>query len=261
MKPAVITIAGISGRFNDGVPEPDHRHKIIYYEDDPRDTLLYHLLVKCGSYDRIILVGGSRYSDVERYCEGLPGSIQDRVSLVYNDHYSDLASGYSLYLGLKSLFDDADTDSIEEVLFVEGDLDIDDASFAKVTGHAGNVLTYSYEPIYANKAVVLYRDAAGRYKYAFNSSHGLLSIDEPFSLILNSGQLWKFRYADRLKNANDRFFAEDRSGTNLKIIQNYVDLCDSDDFELIGLREWTNCNTREDYGRIKRRWESLLRPE
>ncbi|MBO4899318.1 MAG: hypothetical protein J5509_03445 [Lachnospiraceae bacterium] len=255
MKSAIITIAGISSRFNEGVAESEARHKIIYYESDPTDSLLYHLLIKCGSYDRVILVGGSRYEAVEEYCSQLPADLRNRISLVYNDHYSDLASGYSLYLGLKHLFDENPVNDIDEVLFVEGDLDIDRASFNRVVESDGDVLTYSHEPIYSNKAVVLYRDGEGRYRYAFNSEHGLLHIEEPFSVILNSGQMWKFKTSDKLKAANEKFYSEDKGGTNLKIIQNYIDLCDNDAFELIGLDRWTNCNTREDYHKILSYWE------
>ncbi len=256
MKTAIITIAGISSRFNEGISESEQKHKIIYFEGNSKDTLLYHLLIKCGAYDRIILVGGSRYEAVEEYCAKLPSNLRDRIRLVYNDHFADLASGYSLYMGLKCLFDETTCDDIEEVLFVEGDLDIDRTSFDRVVDSDRNVLTYSHEPIYSNKAVVLYRVGAGHYRYAFNSEHGLLWIDEPFSLILNSGQMWKFRSPEKLKTANEKFYSEDKGGTNLKIIQNYIDTCDSDSFELIGLDRWTNCNTREDYKKILSYWES-----
>lgn len=252
MKAVIITIAGISSRFNEGIPEEEKRHKIIYYENDQRDTLLFHLLEKCMYADRIILVGGSRFDEVKDYCDRLPENIKEKIRLVYNGHYSDLASGYSLYVGLDELF--RTCSDIEDILFVEGDLDIDRASFDRVIRSSQNVLTYSYEPIFANKAVVLYKNSQNRYKYAFNSSHGLLRIDEPFSVMLNSGQMWKFTDAQLLKEANDRFFKEEKDGTNLRIIQNYIDLLESSSFELVGLSHWTNCNTREDYKKILSFW-------
>ena len=253
MKAAVITIAGISSRFNAGMPEEEKRHKSIYYENDPRNTLLYHLLEKCKFADRIVIVGGNKFREVEEYCSALPDRMKDKILLIYNSHYFDLASGYSFYVGLKELFDKVE--NLEEVLFVEGDLDIDHDSFDRVVSSPHDVLTYSYEPIYADKAVVLYRDAEGHYKYTFNSSHGLLLINEAFSVILNSGQLWKFRNPQKLKYANERFFEKDKAGTNLNIIQNYLDSCESESFEIIGLKRWTNCNTREDYQRILKYWE------
>ena len=253
MKAAVITIAGVSSRFNQGIPEEKKRHKIIYYEKNQKDSLLYHLLEKCMYADRIVLVGGNRYEEVKEYCAQLPADMQDKILLVYNEHYEDLASGYSLYIGLNELF--KKYPEVNEVLFVEGDLDIDRPSFSKVAECAKDVLTYSHEPIYANKAVVLYKDGSGHYQYAFNSSHGLLRIEDAFSLILNSGQMWKFRDTEKLKAANEKFFAEEKDGTNLRIIQNYIDSVGSDNFELICLERWTNCNTREDYRRLLSYWE------
>ena len=250
MKAAIITVAGISSRFNSGVPTPQKELKAIYTEKDAEDTLLYHLLVKCAFADVIVVVGGYKYEDLERYCAALAPALRDRLALVRNDHYEDLASGYSLYLGLREAFGRG----ADEILFVEGDLDVDDASFRRVVDAENSVLTYTYEPIYANKAVVLYRDAEGRYKYAFNSSHGLLKIEDAFSCVLNSGQVWKFTRADLLRQANDRFYAETRDGTNLRIIQNYLEA--GAEAELVPLVRWTNCNTKEDFRRIMTYWEA-----
>ena len=254
MKVAIITIAGVSSRFNEGIPDSEKKHKAIYTEGGASDTLLYHLLCKCSFADKIVVVGGNKYEDVQEYCSALPASLGSKVSLVYNPHFADLGSGYSLYMGLQSL--EPIASSVSEVVFVEGDLDIDKTSFDKVVSSSSNVLTYSYEPIYANKAVVLYKDASDHFRYAFNSSHGLLTIDSPFSVILNSGQMWKFTDVSALLSANSRFFTECPDETNLKIIQNYIDLCDPSSFELVGLSRWTNCNTREDYKKIKGYWEA-----
>ena len=249
MKAAIITVAGISSRFNQGIPEPERELKAIYSDADRRDTLLYHLLEKCGFADRIIVVGGYKFERLKSYCEQLEPDVQTRLTLVFNQHYEDLGSGYSLYLGLAEAF----RQNADEILFAEGDLDIDKASFARVVQSENSVLTYTFEPIYANKAVVLYQDQAGKYRYAFNSSHGLLTIDSPFSCILNSGQTWKFTDMAALRRANDRFFAETPDGTNLRIIQDYLD--QGIGIELIGLKRWTNCNTKEDYKKIRSYWE------
>lgn len=253
MRIAIITIAGISSRFNMDVPEEQKKHKIIYYEKNFKNSLLYHLLEKCIFADKIILVGGNKYEEVKEYCSNLPENIKEKIYLVYNEHYSDYTSGYSLYVGIDETF--KKYSDIDEILFVEGDLDIDNESFQKVIRSRRNVLTYSYEPIYANKAVVLYKNGNNEFKYAFNSEHGLLKIDEAFSLMLNSGQIWKFINIDLLKVANEKFFKEDKNGTNLKIIQNYIDLLKGEMFELIGLCRWTNCNTKEDYRKILSYWE------
>lgn len=253
MRAAVITVAGISSRFNEGIPEKDKCLKAIYYEENEKNTLLYHLLEKCMFADRIVIVGGYKYDELKAYCKELPNVMKDRTILVYNKHFTDLGSGYSLYAGLKEVF--GWSEAVEEVLFAEGDLDIDRDSFNRVAGAGTNVLSYCLEPIYANKAVVLYRDAEGNFKYAFNSSHGLLKIEEAFSVIFNSGQIWKFTDTERLKAASERFYEQERNVTNLGIIQNYIASCDRESFDLIGFARWTNCNTRGDYRKILEYWK------
>ncbi|MBD5141801.1 MAG: NTP transferase domain-containing protein [Ruminococcus sp.] len=251
MKTAVITAAGISSRFNEGIPESEKQLKGIYGGGDR--TLLYHLVRKCLFADKIIVVGGYKFDDLKEYLLGLKPEIRDKIALVYNENYKTLSSGYSLYLGLAEAF----KCQSDEILFIEGDLDVDRDSLDNVIKSRNSVLTYNYEPIYANKAVVLYKDSNERFRYAFNSSHGMLEIKEPFSCILNSGQIWKFTDIEKLKAANDSFFSEEKNGTNLRIIQNYID--HGTEADLIGLKRWTNCNTREDYDKIVSYWEEELK--
>lgn len=253
MKVAIITVAGVSSRFNEGVAEENKCLKSIYYEEDKTNTLLYHLAEKCSFADKIIFVGGYQYDQLKAYCKELPESMKDKILLIYNEHFADLASGYSLSIGLKAVFER--WEDVEEVLFVEGDLDIDNDSFCRVIEAKSNVLTYNFVPIYADKAVVLYKDEQDCFRYAFNCSHGLLNIHGAFSLILNSGQVWKFTEIEKLKAANDKFYQNQKDGTNLCIIQNYIDFCDAESFVLIGLQRWTNCNTREDYRKLLAYWK------
>ena len=249
MKTAIITVAGISSRFNEGIPEEEKTLKAIYYEKEKKQTLLNHLISKCSSADRVIVVGGYKFEDLKAYVSSLSKEITEKTKLVYNGHFQDLGSGYSLYLGIEEAF----REEVSEILFVEGDLDIDDASFAKVTASPETVITYNYEPIYANKAVVLYQTGDGTIHYAFNSSHGLLSIEAPFSFILNSGQVWKFTDMQKLREAWEWFGENAKDKTNLTLIKNYLDKGVT--YELIGLSRWTNCNTRRDYQKIKAFWE------
>lgn len=248
MRSAIITVAGISSRFNEGIPEEAKVLKAIYHEDDPKKTLLYHLLKKCSYADRVIIVSGYKDESLRNYITTLDRDMREKIAVVYNEYFSDLSSGYSLYLGLKEAF----KYSSDEILFVEGDLDIDDESFDRVVNSNGNVLTFTYEPIYSDKAVVLYKDDKEKYRYAFNHSHGMLHIESPFSCILNSGQLWKFTDIEKLNDASDRFFSENKEGTNLCIIQNYLD--QDIQVEVLPLKRWTNCNTRDDYKTIKAYW-------
>ena len=223
--------------------------KCLYTEGGKEETLLYHLMKKCSYADHIILVGGYKFEDlVSCYKNELVEEFPNAM-LVHNEHYSDLGSGYSLYLGIQA----AVKHNPSEILFVEGDLDIDNASFARVVDSDKSVLTYTYEPIYANKAVVLYKDDKDQYRYAFNSSHGLLTIDSAFSCILNSGQTWKFTEVEKLNIANDKFYETTKADTNLRIIQNYLDA--GVEIDLVPLNRWTNCNTRGDYRKIVSYWE------
>jgi len=254
LKIVIVTVAGVSSRFNKDIPEDEKILKCLYYDENPKDTLIYHMLEKSSYADEIIIVGGYKYSDLESYIEKeIPQELAEKITLVYNDHYSDLSSGYSLYLGIDCALNKF-TD-IDEILFVEGDLDIDDESFDNVVKSPKNVLTFNHEPIYSNKAVVLYQNENDEYKYLFNSDHGLLSMTEAFKAIFNSGQTWKFQDMELLKIANDNFAENLIEDTNLGIIQKYFDLVeDSNDIDIIGLNHWVNCNTRKDYQIIKKYW-------
>ena len=252
MKIAIITVAGISSRFNRDIPEEEKTLKCIYWEDDPKNTLICQLLNKVSSYDKIIVVGGFKFDDLESYLsKNASPEFKEKISLCGNDHYDDLSSGYSLYLGVKEALG---YDDVDEILFVEGDLDIDDESFSNVVNSQKNVITYNREPIYSNKAVVLYQNENDDYKYLFNSDHGLLAIKEPFKAIFNSGQTWKFRDDEILERANTYFKNNIIEDTNLGIIQKYFDLVDNDEIEVIELKRWVNCNTRDDYKIIKEYW-------
>ena len=67
MKTAIITVAGISSRFNEGIPEAEKTLKAIFYEKEKTQTLLNHLLLKCSFADRIIIVGGYKFDDLKEY--------------------------------------------------------------------------------------------------------------------------------------------------------------------------------------------------
>lgn len=254
MKISIITVAGISSRFNKDIPDEKKILKCLYYEKNPQDTLIYQMIKKLKYSDKIIIVGGYKYADLIDYVNKyIPHELQEKIILVKNDLFDDLSSGYSLYLGIKEALDNFN--EIDEILFVEGDLDIDGESFTKVIKSDKNVLTCNREPIYSNKSVVLYQNENDKYHYLFNSDHGMLSLKEPFKAIFNSGQTWKFRDMDLLKIANDEFYNNSMEDTNLAIIQKYFDLIENNnDIELIGLKHWVNCNTHDDYRFIVEYW-------
>lgn len=253
MKIAIITVAGVSSRFNKNIPDDEKVLKCLYYEDNPESSLIHHMLNKIDYADKIVVVGGYKFSDLIDYVNNhVPRYLQDKIILVENNHYDDLSSGYSLYLGIKEALDNFD--DVSDILFVEGDLDIDDESFLDIVNCSGNVLTFNPEPIYSNKAVVLCQNEKDEYHYLFNSDHGLLTINEPFKAIFNSGQVWKFQNMELLKVANDYFKENIIEDTNLGIIQKYLDLIEYENVEIIGFKHWVNCNTRKDYEFIKKHW-------
>ncbi len=247
---AIITIAGISSRFNEGIDEQNKKLKAIFSPDGAENTLLFHQIRKVSYADKIIIVGGYQFDELKRFCESELEAFSHKIVLIRNDHYEDLGSGFSLYLGIKEAVDE----NAQEVLFVEGDLDIDNESFQKIIDSQRSVLTYTREPIYANKAVVFYKNAEGHFRYLFNSNHGMLEIGELFSCLFNSGQTWKFTDMTALNKANNDFIENDRNMTNLEIIQRYIDNIGQEELELILLKEWTNCNTRDDYMNIRENW-------
>lgn len=254
MKIAIITVAGISSRFNKDIPKDEKILKCLYYDEKSEDTLIYHMLEKLEYADNIVVVGGYKFQDLTNYInKHIPQNLKEKIVLVDNPHYTDLSSGYSLYLGIKEALDNYD--NISEILFVEGDLDIDIESFLNVIKSNKNVLTYNHEPIYSNKAVVLYQNENDEYQYLFNSDHGMLALAEPFKAIFNSGQVWKFQNIGLLKIANDNFKENLIEDTNLGIIQKYFDLVENkDEIEIFGFEHWVNCNTRKDYEFIKKYW-------
>ena len=84
MRAAIITIAGISSRFNQGIPEEKHRLKAIYYEEREQDTLLYHMVERLCDIDRIILVAGYRHKELKEYINAVfPSSIKEKISILH----------------------------------------------------------------------------------------------------------------------------------------------------------------------------------
>ncbi len=248
-KTVVITVAGISSRFNEGFH--DKFLKAIYFDEDFFETLLYKILEKCSFADSIVIVGGYKYDELKNYISKIPDEhLRKKISLVFNEYFSKYSSGYSLFLGLQNAFEK----NASEIVFIEGDLDFDEDSFSKVVTSEKNVMTCSYIPIDSKKSVVVYKNSADVFKYAFNSEHGLLKIDEPFSCIFNSGQCWKFRNMEQLHSANEEFQKESIADNNLGIIQRYFDDISANDVDVVFFERWLNCNTREDYEQAKKNW-------
>lgn len=241
MRSLIITVAGMSSRFNKDTKEDVL--KCLYYEDKPENALLSLQVHKTiGLVDEIIVVGGYKYENLERFIRQEMKDVNQKMKLVYNEHYSDYGSGYSLLKGIEVVSDKAD-----EVAFIEGDLFFDTESVEKIVTSGRDVISVNNEPILSNKAVALYFDAANYPHYIYDTSHSCLEIHEPFTAIYNSGQMWKFKNPKRLKEICQFLTPEQEQGTNLEIIQKYFGAYRSSQLDIIRVNLWYNCNTVADY--------------
>lgn len=245
MRYLIITVAGIATRFNrDTMKET---LKCLYYTDSPKYTLLYMLLKNCGVYDKYIIVGGYLYGQLESFVAENLKEYKDKIILVYNNHFKDYGSGYSLYKGIEAV--EAEDGN---VTFVEGDLFFEKSNFDEVYYSQKNVITINREPIFSSKAVVLYVSEDGKLHYLYDTSHKTLFIREPFAAIFNSGQMWKFVSISRLKAAVAELTEKQLQGTNLEIIQAYFKNLNHDEYNVVIFDKWFNCNTVADYSTVRK---------
>lgn len=246
MRVLLLTVAGLSSRFSSSVGYPCL--KCLYHKNHIRESLLAGMLKRHDFFDRIVVVGGFQYKKLTDTLDHEFGELAYKLQVVENPEFERYGSGYSLYLGLK----ESSGLEYDELVFAEGDLFVDDESFSAVCASKKNVLTYNRLPIYANKSVVCYFDSNKKPHYIYDTAHGELKIEEPFWSIFNSGQIWKFRNGPLLKFLTDHLTAGERQGTNLVLVNQYFQSVEADEIEVIGLKEWMNCNTVEDFEQIGR---------
>lgn len=241
MKSLIITVAGMSSRFNRDTKEDVL--KCLYYEDTPANSLLSIQVHKCFEFvDEIVVVGGYKYEDLEAFIRQKMKEVNHKIKLVYNDHYHDYGSGYSLLKGFKVVSDKAD-----EIIFIEGDLFFDTESVENIINSKKDVISVNYEPILSNKSVALYFDASNYPHYIYDTSHSCLEIKEPFTAIYSSGQMWKFMNPSRVREICQILTPEQTQGTNLEIIQKYFGAYKISQLDIIRVNLWYNCNTVADY--------------
>lgn len=241
MKTAIIAVAGVSSRFNENESEPVL--KGIYTETDYRKTLLYSILRKCKGYDKVVLVGGYQYEQLEKYVSDCKGEFPFQIQLIYNPYYRELGTGYTLKIGLEQCL----REKCSEITVIEGDLFFDEESFDRIKTARRNVATYNDKTIYSNKAVIAYVNQEKKLKYVFSTNHGAVEIKEPFLEIYNSGQIWKFTNTELVEKLLADLPKEVWEGTNLKFIEAYFSEIKEDEREMLPLKIWENCNTRLDY--------------
>ena len=243
MKVLIVTVAGISSRFNRDTSR--NVLKCLYYEDSPTHSLLYQIVCKALDFERVILVGGYLYDELVMYAEKYLSNLGPQIELVYNAHYKDYGSGYSLIKGVERVPEVAN-----EIIFVEGDLYFDNESFSLVKKSLYDVITVNHEFITSEKAVALYVDEIDKVHYIYDTNHSWLSIPSPIKAIYNSGQIWKFTSLSKLNSVISPLSPKQIQGTNLEIIQAYFDNIPVSDLNFIALNTWFNCNTVADYQKV-----------
>ena len=241
MKSLVITVAGMSSRFNKDTKEDVL--KCLYYEDTPANSLISLQVHRTFDLvDEIVVVGGYKYEVLEEFIHKEMKDVKHKMKLVYNDHYHDYGSCYSLLKGIEVVSEKAD-----EIIFIEGDLFFDTESVEKIISSKKDVISVNNEPILSNKAVALYFDANNFPHYIYDTSHSCLEIHEPFTAIYNSGQMWKFMNPGRVREICRVLTPEQKRGTNLEIIQKYFGSYKSLQLDIVRINLWYNCNSVADY--------------
>lgn len=241
MKSLIITVAGMSSRFNKDTKE--EVLKCLYYEDTPANSLISLQVRKAFDLvDEIVVVGGYKYEDLEKFIRNEMKDLIHKMKLVYNDHYYDYGSCYSLLKGIEVV-----SEKSNEITFIEGDLFFDTKSVEKILNSKKDVISVNNEPILSNKAVALYFDANNYPHYIYDTNHSCLEIREPFKAIYNSGQMWKFKNPGRVREICQLLTPEQEQGTNLEIIQKYFGAYKNSQLDIIRINLWFNCNTVADY--------------
>lgn len=247
MRIFLTTVAGSATRFSESVGKPTV--KCIFNREDPKKTLLNHMLTQASDYDVFVVVGGFLINELEAYINSvLSEEFKKKILLVNNEFYKEYGSGWSLYLGIKAVFDKFGTD-FDELLFAEGDLFVDDDSFNAVRDSKDSVITINSEAIRAKKAVALYYDLDEVPHYIYDTSHGQLVINEPFTAVYNSGQIWKFTDSKLLYKVTNDINEDRHEGTNLVLINEYFQTLakNGKNIEVIPMKTWINCNTVNDF--------------
>lgn len=247
MKIMIITVAGVASRFSESIGRPCL--KCLYYENDIKESLLYHMLCQNHEADKYVIVGGFKFKELEEAINQYFGEFSNKIILVKNENYKEYGSGYSLYLGLEAI----KGLDYEELVFAEGDLWVDDDSFKRIWETQGNVITCNNEAILASKSVAFYYDRQYHIHYIYDTGHSLLEITEPFQGIFNSGQIWKFSQRERVLDSVSRLTPEEWRQTNLNFVQQYFGNLNQEEYKIIGFRKWINCNTVDDFKKIEGR--------
>lgn len=243
MRVLIITVAGMSERFSKSLGRKCL--KCIYYLNSIKESLLYRLVHQVTEVDKYIIVGGFMYDQLETVIGREFADCIDKMILVKNEKFEEYGSGYSLYMGLQKAMEL----DFDELIFAEGDLFVDTDSLQKVVASERDVITCNKEAILADKAVAFYYDEQYGIHYIYDTDHHVFQIKGSFLGIFNSGQIWKFTQADRVRTVYTAI-KDEWKGTNLVFIQRYFQGLDQKDYSIVQFEKWINCNTISDFKKI-----------
>lgn len=238
----IITAAGRSQRFSQSIGRDVN--KVLFYEEDPMDSLLYrqlHLAIQCD-FQNIVVVGGHLIWEVKDFISSFYGE-NDRIQVAYNENFETGGTAHTFARGLAALREDVP----DEVVLMEGDLFVDEKSFREVVSSKSDVITLNREKITSQNSVIFYVSQAGQLTYEYDTNHEVLEVRMPFTFLGNSGQIWKFTDFRLLNDTLENYGTALSSDTNLLPIQDYFNKRGLSLTQFISLRQWINCNTVDDY--------------
>ncbi len=241
MRILLVTAAGMSSRFAASLGM--ECLKCIYYKNNFEESMLYRMLHYDQSFDKYLIVGGYRWEELKEAVDTYFPELRSGITLIKNQKYNIYGSGFSLYLGLK----EAIKIGFDELVFAEGDLLVDMESFRKVVCAQRDVVTYVRQNICADQSVAFYYDLQEHIHYVYDTSHHAFVIEEPFTGIFHSGQIWKFRDQERMEHVLGSMEEQELQGTNLVMIRNYFCDMPKEQYQMIELQRWVNCNTMDDF--------------
>lgn len=247
MRILIVPVAGQATRFSESVGDGKKHLKCLFNYGNVHDSILYKLLHLSDKFEKIIVVGGFMFEELKNKITDNFSDLSEKIEIVYNENFAKYGTGYSLFAGLKKAMEFA----FSEVVLAEGDIFVDDKSFAKVVASTNDVITINANDIDAKNSVALYVNAHNKIKYIYDTNHESLNITEPFRAIFNSAQIWKFSNPQKLRQKFATAKDVDWQGTNLVFIQNYFSDVNFCDCELVKFSVWVNCNTIEDFNKIK----------
>ena len=244
----LITCAGQATRFKES---GGNTHKSIFSIDG--DICKSPLGIMC-QYAKFIertpvIVTGFMADEIDDALSELSSKLEIQIYSTYNEHYSDLGSNESLICGLQFIMQNFDYAEYD-IMFAEGDLIVDFDTFREIANSSYNVITTNGNSIInMNKAVVVYQNVHGTYKWAYDPAHKSVSITDAVWLA-ESGQIWKFKIDYIcLYNILYGLIKSDRKDTNLNMIYKIFTYCGDtvDAVKIETFKQWFNVNTVNDY--------------